>query len=66
MNPQTTDHQLGMPTIIPNEQAVSEGHRKAFIILQSWLTDSSWIQLIQLIKWIWYKIEKNAIHVLAM
>ena len=59
LNPQTTDYQSGMLTIIPNEQAVSERHRKAFTILQSWLTDSNWIQLIQLIKWIWYKIEKT-------
>ena len=28
MNPQTTDQQSGMLTIIPNEQAVSERHRK--------------------------------------
>ena len=29
-------------------------------ILQPWLTDSSWIQLVHLIKWIWYKTEENA------
>ena len=38
-------------------------HRETFTILYSWLTDSSWIQLIHLIKWIWYKIEKNALGV---
>ena len=52
-----------MVTIILYEQAVIERHRKSFTILQSWLTDSSWIQLIRLIKWIWYKIEKNAISI---
>ena len=56
LNPQTTDHQSAMLTIIPNEQAVSERHGKTFTILQLWLTDFSWIQLI---KWIWYKIEKT-------
>ena len=48
LNPQTTDQQSGMLTIIPNEQAVGERHRKPSTTLQSWLTDSNWIQLIQL------------------
>ena len=58
--PQTSDQQSGMLTIIPNEQDVSERHRNTFTILQLWLTDFSWIQLIHLIKWIWYKKEINA------
>ena len=47
------------PNYWSSEQAVSDRHKKAFIILQSWSTDSSWIQLIHLIQWIWYKIDKN-------
>ena len=57
--PKTTDQQLGILTIIPNEQAVSERHRNTFTMLQSRLTDSGWIQLIHLIKQILYKREKN-------
>ena len=34
---------------------------KTFTILQSLLTDSSWIQLIHLIKWMWYKILKKTL-----
>ena len=34
-------------------------YRNTFTIIRSWLTDSSWIQLIHLIEWICYKIEKK-------
>ena len=65
LEPRPTDQQLGMLTIIPNEQAVSETQRDTetlSTILQSWLTDSSWIQLIHWIKWIWYQIEKTRLN----
>ena len=42
LEPQTyTDQQSGMLTIILNEQAVNERHRKTFTIIRSWLTDFS-------------------------